>query len=60
MKKFTLPELSEQDLQALSQVLEEYIRIEANQGRARIASLKTAPILNAINCAQEVKKDDEI
>jgi len=59
MKKFTLPELTEQDLQALSQVLEEYIRSESNQGRARIASLKTAPILNAINCVQEVKKDDE-
>lgn len=60
MKKFTLPELTEQDLQALSQVLEEYIRIESNQGRARIASLKTAPILSALNGAQEVKKDDEI
>ena len=59
MKKFTLPELTEQDLQALSQVLEEYIRIEANQGRARIASLKTAPILNAINGVQEVKKENE-
>jgi len=59
MKKFTLPELTEQDLQALSQVLEDYIRIEANQGRARIASLKTAPILNAINGVQEVKKENE-
>jgi len=59
MKKFTLPELTEQDLQALSQVLEEYIRSEANQGRARIASLKTAPILNAINGVQEVKKEND-
>jgi hypothetical protein len=43
----------------LSQVLEEYIRSEANQGRARIASLKTAPILNAINGVQEVKKEND-